>query len=229
MLPRRNANPAHAARTRVRALTQVQVGACVPVPASTQARRGSAPGRNSAVSDLRTDDLGPWLSPENLELVRRKVPMVYVDVVPVRLDVTGQLQRIGLLLRSGRERGLWRTLISGRVLLHEPLRAAIARHVEKDLGPMALPRLPASPQPFTVTEYMPTAMPGVYSDPRQHAVSLAYVVPIEGDPQVQADTLQLTWLTPGEALDPVVQSECVSGHAALLTGAIAHLGALPAG
>lgn len=178
------------------------------------------------MSELRADDLGPWLSPEDLAFVRRKVPMVYVDVVPVRLDVDGSLQRVGLLLRSPREGGLWRTLISGRVLLHESIRAAIARHVEKDLGSMALPRIPASIQPFTVREYFPTAMPGASLDTRQHAVSLAYVVPIDGDASAQADALQLTWLTPAEALDPVVQGECVSGHAAILTAAIAHLGAL---
>ncbi len=179
------------------------------------------------MSDVRTDDLGPWLSPENLDFVRRKVPMVYVDVVPVRLDAEGRLERVGLLLRSPREGGLWRTVISGRVLLHETLRHAITRHVEKDLGPMALPRIPASPVPFTVTEYFPTVVPGAHQDPRQHAVSLAYVVPVDGDVAPQADTLQLTWLTPAEALDPVVQSECVSGHGQLVTAAVAHLGALP--
>ena len=179
------------------------------------------------MSDVRTDDLGPWLSPENLDFVRRKVPMVYVDVVPVRLDTEGRLERVGLLLRSPREGGLWRTVISGRVLLHEPLRAAIARHVEKDLGPMSLPRIPASPTPFTVNEYLPTSVPGAYQDPRQHAVSLAYVVPVDGDVAPQQDALQLTWLTPAEALEPAVQAECVSGHGALVIGAIAHLGALP--
>lgn len=179
------------------------------------------------MSDVRTDDQGPWLSPENLDFVRRKVPMVYVDVVPVRLDSDGSLARVGLLLRSPREGGLWRTVISGRVLLHETIRSAIARHIDKDLGPMALPRIPASPQPFTVNEYFPTVVPGAYQDPRQHAVSLAYVVPIDGDTSAQRDALQLTWLTPEEALDPAVRGECVSGHGALVAGAIAHLGRLP--
>ncbi|TNU73698.1 DUF4916 domain-containing protein [Miniimonas arenae] len=179
------------------------------------------------MSDVRADDLGPWLSPENLDFVRRKVPMVYVDVVPVRLDSDGSLSRVGLILRSPREGGLWRTVISGRVLLHEPLRSAIARHIEKDLGPMALPRIPASLQPFAVNEYFPAAVPGAFQDPRQHAVSLAYVVPVDGDVAAQADALQLAWLTPREALEEAVQAECVSGHGALVTGAIAHLGALP--
>ena len=73
-----------------------------------------------------------------------------------------------------------RALVSGRVMYHERVRDALLRHIEKDLGPVALPQIPASPQPFTVAEYFPT--PGVtpYHDPRQHAVSLAYVVPVLG-------------------------------------------------
>ena len=45
----------------------------------------------------------------------------------------------------------------------------------------AAPQLPSSPAPFTVAEYFPT--PGItsYHDPRQHAVSLVFVVPVEGD------------------------------------------------
>ena len=186
--------------------------------------------RNDGVSEVRTDDMGPWLSPEDLAFVRRKVPTVYVDVVPVRLDVDGSLQRVGLLLRTPRAGSILRTVVAGRVLLHESIRTAIARHVERDLGPMALPRIPASPQPFTVNEYFPTlSVQGQtgYHDPRQHAVSLAYIVPIDGDAAAQSDALQLTWFTPAEALDPAVQAEMVSGHGALVTAAIAHLGRLP--
>src|SRR5690625_5709458 len=72
-------------------------------------------------------------------------------------------------------------------MYHERLRDAIARHIDKDLGSMALPRIPTSLVPFTVAEYFPT--PGItpYHDPRQHAVSLAYIVPVEGDCQPSQD------------------------------------------
>lgn len=179
------------------------------------------------MSEIRADDMGPWLSPEDLAFVRRKVPFTYVEIVPVRLDPEGRLARIGLLLRTPREGGLLRSVISGRVMYHEPIRSTIARHVEKDLGPMALPRIPASLQPFTIAEYFPTPQPGAYVDPRQHSVSLVYIVPIDGDAAPQRDALQLAWLTPAEALDPDVQAELVSGHGALITAAITHLGALP--
>ncbi len=58
-------------------------------------------------------------------------------------------------------------------------------------------------------------------------LGLAYIVPIDGDAAAQRDSLQLTWFTPAEALDPAVQAEMVSGHGALVTSAIAHLGRLP--
>ena len=63
----------------------------------------------------------------------------------------------------------------------------------KDLGPVALPRVPASLQPFTVAEYFPTQGITPYHDPRQHAVSLAYVVPVTGDCRPRQDALDLVW------------------------------------
>ena len=142
----------------------------------------------------------------------------------MRVDDRGQVTAIGLLLRVSDDGRIMRELVSGRVLHHERLRDAILRHVEKDLGPMALPRVPVSPQPFTIAEYFPT--PGVtpFHDPRQHAVSLAFVVPVAGDCAPQNDSLDLTWLTPEQALDPGLQAEMDRGHGVLLRQALAHLG-----
>ncbi len=85
------------------------------------------------------------------------------------------------------------------MLYHEKVRDALLRHIETDLGPVALPRIPLSPQPFTVAEFFPT--PGVtpFHDPRQHAVSLAFVVTVMGDCRPQKDALDLSWVTPQEA------------------------------
>lgn len=120
-----------------------------------------------------------------------------------------------------------RALVSGRVLHHERIRDALLRHLEKDLGPVALPRIPVSPQPFTVAEYFPT--PGVtpYHDPRQHAVSLAYIVPVAGDCRPRQDALDLVWFTPEEAASPMVQDEMAGGQGVLLKQALAHVGCLP--
>src|SRR5689334_4702795 len=144
------------------------------------------------MTELTTATSGGMLSREEMDAARERLPIVYVDVVPV--------------------------------LYHERIRTALLRHIEKDLGPLALPRIPPSPQPFTVAEYFPT--PGVtpFHDPRQHAVSLAYVVPVEGDCAPQQDALELTWFSPLEARDPAVLAEFENGQSTLLLQALNHLG-----
>ncbi|MCI6574808.1 MAG: DUF4916 domain-containing protein [Actinomycetaceae bacterium] len=176
------------------------------------------------MSEVASDDMGPWLSPEELAFVRRKVPILYVDVVPIRLDDAGQLEAIGLLMIAGTQ-GLSRAIVSGRVLFHESIYHALVRHIEKDLGHMALPQLPASPIPFTIGEYFPTPGNGLY-DERQHAVSLAYLIPIAGDASPSSDAIEFSWFTPGEAATEQLQAEMTPSHAAILRRALAHLGSL---
>ncbi|MCL1899872.1 MAG: NUDIX hydrolase family protein [Promicromonosporaceae bacterium] len=163
------------------------------------------------------------MGPAELDAIRHQVPLVYVDAIPVRTDNSGDVTAVGLLLRMG-ERGLTRSIVSGRVLYHERVRDALLRHIEKDLGPVALPQIPASPQPFTVAEYLPT--PGItpFHDPRQHAVSLAYVVPVTGDCQPQQDALEIAWLTPEEACGDAAAAEFVGGQGALVRQAMAWIG-----
>ncbi|MFC4009576.1 NUDIX hydrolase family protein [Nonomuraea purpurea] len=175
----------------------------------------------------QTETTPGWLAPEDLESVRGQLPILYIDAVPVRVDETGVVTRIGTLLRIAPDGTVSRALVSGRVLHHERVRDALLRHLEKDLGPVALPHIPASPQPFTVAEYFPT--PGVtqYHDPRQHAVSLAYVVPVAGDCRPRQDALDLVWFTPDEAASPMVQQEMAGGQGVLLKQALAYVGALP--
>ena len=175
------------------------------------------------MTEVTKSDAG-WLSREDMDAARERLPILYVDAVPVRVDVHGTVTKVGLLLRMGDDGQVRRALVSGRVLYHERVRSALLRNLEKDLGPLALPRVPPSPQPFTIAEYFPT--PGVtpFHDPRQHAVSLAYVVPVEGDCAPQQDALELTWFSPLEARDPAVLAELMHGQSTLLLQALAHLG-----
>ncbi|GII58667.1 DUF4916 domain-containing protein [Planotetraspora thailandica] len=173
-----------------------------------------------------TETTPGWLAPEELELSRARMPILYVDAVPVRVDDAGVVTHVGLLLRIGADGTVSRALVSGRVLHHERVRDALMRHLEKDLGPTALPRVPASPQPFTIAEYFPTQGVTPYHDPRQHAVSLAYVVPVAGDCRPRQDALDLVWFTPDEAASPMVQQEMMGGQGVLLKQALAHVGLL---
>ena len=175
-------------------------------------------------SDTATDTT--WLSPEALEQIRAQVPIVYVDAVPVRVDAVGNVTEVGLLLRVAADGTISRMVVTGRVLFGERVRHALVRHLEKDLGPMAFPLLPASPVPFTVAEYFP--MPGIspFSDERQHAVSLAYVVPVTGTCEPRQDALEVTWMTPVEAVSEGVAAEMEGGRGVLLRQALASVGAL---
>ena len=121
------------------------------------------------MSDM-TETTPGWLTSRRTRMARARMPILYVEAVPVRVDDSGEVTSIGLLLRIGSDGTVSRTLVSGRVMHHERVRDALLRHLEKDLGPVALPRVPASLQPFTVAEYFPTQGITPFHDPRQHAV-----------------------------------------------------------
>ncbi|MDJ0317942.1 MULTISPECIES: NUDIX hydrolase family protein [Arthrobacter] len=174
---------------------------------------------------VRTPDpYSGWLSEEDLHEARNRLPMVYVEAVPVRLDPLGYVNEIGLLLQADEQGSMVRTLVSGRVLYRETIRAALIRHIEKDLGPLAFPQLPVSPVPFTVAEYLPSPSQTGFTDERQHAVALVYVIPVTGDCEPRQDALELTWMTPEEVLSPGVQAEFFGGRGALVRQAISYAG-----
>ena len=174
-----------------------------------------------------TETSAGWLTDDDLEVARGRVPMVYVDAVPVRVSDLGEVAEIGLLLRPMADGTVSRALVTGRVHWGERIRQALLRHLEKDLGPLALPRLPPTPTPFTIAEYFPDPLVSGFHDPRQHAVSLAYVVPVDGECRPSAASLDLAWVTPTEAASREVRDEMTGGHDRLLRLALAHVGALP--
>ena len=167
-----------------------------------------------------------WLSRAEINRIRAQVPIVYVDAVPVRVDDCGDVVAVGLLLRVMSDGTISRALVSGRVMFHERVRDALVRHIEKDLGPVALPQIPAAPQPFTVAEYFP--MPGLtaFHDDRQHAVSLAFVVPVTGTCEPRQDALEVTWMSPEEAASDTLAAEMEGGRSTLVRQALASVGAL---
>ena len=173
-----------------------------------------------------TDDHGSWLSDEQINFVRERLPILYIDAIPIRVDEFGNVENIGLLLKAMPDGSISRAMVSGRVLHQERIRSALMRHLEKDLGPRAFPQLPPSPAPFTVVEYFPDSSISGFHDPRQHAVSLAFVVVVKGDCQPSQKALDLVWLTPEEAQKSNVETEMTGGQAKLLKLALAHMGVL---
>jgi ADP-ribose pyrophosphatase YjhB (NUDIX family) len=177
--------------------------------------------------DITTRTAVGWLSPEHLEQIRAQMPIVYVDAVPVRVDGSGEVTEVGLLLRAAADGSISRMVVSGRVLYGERIRTALLRHLEKDLGPLALPDVPVNPAPFTIAEYFPDPAMSGYFDPRHHAVSLAYVIPVAGDCTPTQEALDLAWFTPDEAVSDTVRGQMTGGQDRLLRLALAHCGVLP--
>jgi len=167
-----------------------------------------------------------WLSEVELAEARRRLPMLYVEALPVRTDGMGAVTQVGILLRATPLGEMTRTLVSGRVRYGETVRDALFRHLENDLGPMAFPLLPPSPTPFTVAEYFP--LPGVsaFHDDRQHAVALAFVVPVTGTCEPRQDAFEVMWLSPEEAASDALSDEMEGGRGTLIRQALASVGAL---
>jgi ADP-ribose pyrophosphatase YjhB (NUDIX family) len=168
-----------------------------------------------------------WLPEDDLRYVRERVPTVYVEAVPVRTNHLGEVDKVGLLLRPRPDGTLSRALVSGRVLYGETVREALWRHLSKDLGPEAEPVLPSTVAPFTIAEYFPTPERTGFSDIRQHAVSLVFIVPVTGECVPSQDALDFSWLPVEDATSPLLAEEMSGGQDRLVRLAMAHVGRLP--
>lgn len=90
----------------------------------------------------QTETAHGWLQAQEMADVRERVPIVYVEAIPVRVDHLGRVDRVGLLLRHRPDGTISRALVSGRVLYGETIREALWRNLSKDLGPESMPQLP---------------------------------------------------------------------------------------
>lgn len=190
-------------------------------------RPGHPLGDGTFGSSASGDAANPgWLTDVELAEARRRLPMIYVEAVPVRIDGMGSVTQVGILLRATPLGEMTRTIVSGRVRYGETVRDALFRHLENDLGPMAFPLLPPQPVPFTVAEYFPIPGVSAFHDDRQHAVSLAYVVPVTGTCEPRQDALEVTWLSPEEASSDALAAEMEGGRGTLVRLALASVGAL---
>lgn len=174
------------------------------------------------MNDVRTPDPG-WFSDDDFDDVRRRLPMVYVEAVPVRVDDSGFITDVAVLIRVDEYGEMRSALVAGRVKYGESIREALVRNLEKDLGSLAFPRLPLSPVPATVAEYFP--FPGRLVDERQHAVSLVYVVPVTGECQPRQDALDIRWIPFEDAVRDSIDSEFVGGRGQVLRAALSTISA----
>lgn len=167
-----------------------------------------------------------WLSGDDFEEIRRRIPIVYVNLVPIRVDETGNVTQVGLLLTASAEGSIRRSLVTGRVKYRETLREAISRNLDKDLGPVAFARIPATLQPFGVFEYFPEQTSGGLHDSRQHAIALGYTIVVSGECQPSQAALDFVWLDIPTLTDSFLESEMANGQHHVVKAALTYLGVL---
>ena len=167
------------------------------------------------MAELPSEPTG-WLSDRELAHVRSELPLLYVNAIPVRINPRGEVAEVGLLLRAD-EGVISRALVAGRVLL--PRDGARCPDPQPREGPR--------PRGVAARAHLANAVRdrGVLPDaresrritiPRQHAVALAYVVPVDGDCEPCQNALDIVWLTPEEAASPDVAGEMSHGQDVLL-------------
>jgi ADP-ribose pyrophosphatase YjhB (NUDIX family) len=146
-----------------------------------------------------------WLAADDWAWVQSTMPIACVDVLPVRLGRDGRsVERIGLIHRDTPHQGRRWCLVGGRLWRNEPFHAAAARQLRETLG-LDLAFEPVAPdrQPDHVVQYFTTDRPDGLLDPRQHAVTLVFVVPIVGGEATPAgEALEFRWFAPDRLPPP---------------------------
>ena len=141
------------------------------------------------------------------QTVQASVPIVCVDVVPIRDGEDGL--EVGLIERTfpGDGSRVWCHL-GGRVQHGETVAEALTRHVTETVEGARL-ELPADPQPDHVMQWFPSALrtdSTFGDDPRKHAVSLCFALRL-GDHLVArsgGEGLDLRWFPAGlEGVEPL--------------------------
>lgn len=167
-----------------------------------------------------------WLPGDDFEAIRRRMPIVYVNLVPIRVDESGSVTQVGLLLTASAEGEIRRSLVTGRVKYREGIREAIIRHLDKDLGPVAFARVPATLQPFGVFEYFPEISQTGLVDARQHAIALGYTIVVAGECQPSQAALDFVWLDIDAITDGFLESEMANGQHFVVKSALSYLGVM---
>ena len=136
-----------------------------------------------------------WLPPSRWKLVQASVPIVCVDVLPIRTSrlAPHTVEAIGLILRDTPRQGQRWCLIGGRLLYGEPLQDAIVRQVGETLGRRVRVHRRRDQQPLYIAQYAPHSIRPFALDPRQHAVGLTYVSEMTGSPAPQGEAVAYEW------------------------------------
>ncbi len=130
------------------------------------------------------------------------MPIPCADVVPVQLADDGKtIQRIGLIYRDTPHQGYRWCMVGGRMWRNESLAEAASRQLRETLGPRVTFQIDPDRQPDFVVQYFTSRREIGFLDPRQHAITLAIVVPIAGEIAAMGEAASFKWFDPN-ALPP---------------------------
>jgi ADP-ribose pyrophosphatase YjhB (NUDIX family) len=143
---------------------------------------------------------GPnWLSADDWKWVQDHMPIPCADVVPVQLGADGRtIARVGLIYRDTPHQGMRWCMVGGRMWRNESLAEAAGRQLRETLGPGVQFQIDPERQPDFVVQYFTARRSIGYLDPRQHAITLAIVVPITGEIAAMGEAESFKWFSPDD-------------------------------
>lgn len=140
-----------------------------------------------------------YLSDEDYKLVTNAVPIICVDILPVRKDENGQWN-IGVILRATGSQAGKLTILGGRIYHGEFIEEAIERHLNTDLNVTSFEYLDkiSDDKPFLVQQYTHTESSDSDRhgfDPTKHALALTYLVKINEEPKPVNEASEFHWVS----------------------------------
>jgi ADP-ribose pyrophosphatase YjhB (NUDIX family) len=138
-----------------------------------------------------------WLTADDWKWVQDSMPIACCDVLPVRLATDGRtLSHVGLIHRDTPHQGVCWCMVGGRIWRNESLTDAATRQLRETLGPSVRFSIAGDRQPDHVAQYFTSQRPGELLDPRQHAITLVFVVAIEGEVVPGGEAIAFQWFEP---------------------------------
>jgi ADP-ribose pyrophosphatase YjhB (NUDIX family) len=132
-----------------------------------------------------------WIPDEEYRMIRDRVPIVCVDLLPMTNEST---PRVGLISRQTYNHRQGWCLIGGAVLIDESLDNAVARHLKATLG-ISMSIVPGTLRMIVVAEYFRQPWPESLYDPRKHAVALTHVGVCSGNPEPVGEASDFQWFS----------------------------------
>jgi hypothetical protein len=142
---------------------------------------------------------GAYLSDDDYRLVTNLVPIVCIDVLPIKKDDAG-IWHIGMIIRATGSQTGKITLIGGRVQHSELINDAILRHIKNDLGLDAFGYAEglSESKPFMVQQYLhqDSVESEEYAfDPTKNSIGLTYLIEISESPTATNEASEFLWVS----------------------------------